>query len=301
MRAIQPENGFYNIIKGSNNKTSPIAMKTMVKNTIFLNVALTPDGGVWWEGKEDMPKSAIDWTGNPWTPKSGTKAAHPNARFITSMESCPNLDPSWDDPKGVEISAILFGGRRSEGLPLVCQSFSWEHGVFVGACTKTEQSFSSEQRKGTVMNDPFAMRPFMGYNLGDYIRHWFEVGKDVRIGQHPPIFRVNWFRRDSNGEFLWPGFGENIRVLDWILKRVEGKVLADVCCVGYIPKKGDLNIDGLSPKPDLDQLMNTPESFWTEEATQLRKYFEQQVGDSLPQEIFKQLWMLEQRVSVLST
>jgi len=301
MRAIQPENGFFGVAPGTSFETNPVAMQTIFKDTVFSNVALTPDGGVWWEGMGDKPKSCIDWKGNPWTPESKTKAAHPNSRFCSPMANCPSLDPAWDDTAGVPISAMLFGGRRPDGVPLVYQSFSWEHGVFLGACIKSESTAAAEHKQGVVLHDPFSMRPFFGYNFGDYIRHWFEVGKSIPIGKHPQIFMVNWFRKDKQGKFIWPGFGENIRIIEWILKRVTGKLKADMSCVGYVPKLGDINLEGLEKIPDMKTLMSTPAQIWKDEAKELRKYFEDQVGTSLPQEIWKQLWMMEQRVILLAS
>ena len=297
LRAINPENGFFGVAPGTSTDTNPVAMETIFKDTIFSNVALTPEGGVWWEGMEGKPDSAIDWLGNPWTPKSITKAAHPNSRFCTPITSCPSADPAWDDPAGVPISAIIFGGRRPQGVPLVYQAMSWQHGVFMGSSLSSEATAAAEHKSGTIMHDPFSMRPFFGYNFGTYLQHWLDLGLSLPSESRPEIFMVNWFRRSvKDGSFLWPGFGENIRVIDWIIKRSQGRVGADLCPVGLVPKQGDLDLTGLNKQPDMEELMSTPAEFWYREVDEMRNYYEQQVGGSLPDKMWDELNNLKQRL-----
>jgi len=294
LRAINPENGFFGVAPGTSRHSNPVAMDTIFKNTLFTNVALTDDGGVWWEGMtKESPEHLIDWKGNDWTPDCGRPAAHPNSRFCSPAENCPILDENWEDPQGVKIDAILFGGRRPEGVPLVTEALDWKHGVFMGAGLKSEATAAAEHKAKVVMHDPFSMRPFFGYNFGDYLKHWLSFGEDS-YNKLPNIFMVNWFRKGSNG-FLWPGFGENIRVIDWILRRCDG--VDDICQdspVGRIPIKGSLNLEGLEDI-DWDELFSTPNDYWMEEVEELKKYFHQQVGKSLPEEINIQLENLKAR------
>jgi len=296
LRAINPENGFFGVAPGTSNDTNPVAMQSIMKDTVFTNVALTDDGGVWWEGMtKEAPSHLIDWHGNDWTPDCGRKAAHPNSRFCAPAANCPILDEAWEDPKGVKIEAILFGGRRPEGVPLVTESLNWEHGVFIGASCKSEATAAAEHKGKVIMHDPFSMRPFFGYNFGDYVSHWLSLGKNKRYNL-PKIFNVNWFRKGANGQgFLWPGFGENIRVLDWIFRRCDGENIAVKSPIGYLPKENSIDLDGLTEKVDMEELFSTPSKFWTEEVAELRQYFSQQVGASLPQEITSQLDSLEKR------
>lgn len=298
LRAINPENGFFGVAPGTSTDSNPVAMQTIFRNTVFTNVALSEDGGVWWEGmSKEAPEKLTDWKGQEWTRGCGRPAAHPNSRFCSPAENCPILDESWEEPKGVKVEAILFGGRRPEGVPLVSQAFSWEHGVFLGAALKSEATAAAEHKGKMVMHDPFSMRPFFGYNFGDYLGHWLSLNKRDNV-KMPQIFMVNWFRKSAKGGFLWPGFGENIRVIDWCLKRCEGRVdIAQKSPIGYIPKEGSLNMEGLKEEVDMETLFSTPRQFWLDEVAELRSYFKNQVGDSLPQEIMDQLNQLEKRFS----
>ncbi|XP_023328240.1 phosphoenolpyruvate carboxykinase [GTP] isoform X2 [Eurytemora carolleeae] len=298
LRAINPENGFFGVAPGTSYTSNPVAMQSIFKDTIFSNVAMTDDGGVWWEGMGDKPKSCIDWKGKPWRPTSSNPAAHPNSRFCTPLLNCPVLDESAEDPAGVPIAAILFGGRRPSGVPLVYQAISWEHGVFMGACVKSEATAAAEFKGKQIMHDPFSMRPFFGYNFGDYLRHWISMGKKLKI--KPPVFMVNWFRRGHDGGLLWPGFGDNIRVIDWILGRAAGVLPASGRCVGWVPTCNGINVMDLDDRPDMDELLSTPTVFWKEEADEMRSYFREQVGSSLPKEMLDQLGNLERRIQVFT-
>lgn len=293
LRAINPENGFFGVAPGTSDDSNPIAMQTIFKNTLFTNVAMTDDGGVWWEGMtKEAPKHLTDWKGESWTPDCGRKAAHPNSRFCAPAENCPALDESWEDPAGVKIDAILFGGRRPAGVPLVSESLDWSHGVFLGAALKSEATAAAEHKGKEVMHDPFSMRPFFGYNFGHYLKHWLSLGHNAQL---PRIFMVNWFRKGSEGQFLWPGFGENVRVLDWVMRRCDGyEDIAVKTPVGYLPTPEAINTEGLGPV-DWEELLSTPKDFWLEEVEELRTYFRQQVGKSLPEEITSQLDSLEKR------
>ncbi|XP_014297793.1 phosphoenolpyruvate carboxykinase [GTP] [Microplitis demolitor] len=302
LRAINPENGFFGVAPGTATATNPNAMKTIFKNTIFTNVALTSDGGVFWEGMEneiDKDIGITDWHGNPWSRDSKTPAAHPNSRFCTPANQCPIIDPAWEDPEGVPIDAILFGGRRPEGVPLVYQARNWQHGVFIGASMRSEATAAAEHKAKVIMNDPFAMRPFFGYNFGHYLQHWLSM-EQVKDAQLPSIFHVNWFRKDGSNKFLWPGFGENSRVLDWILRRIEGEEIANESAIGLIPKKGTLNTAGLKDSVDFEELFRLPKDFWEKEARELREYFDAQVGSDLPAPILTELNNLEKNVSKIN-
>ena len=248
--------------------------------------------------KSDSPSHLIDWTGQDWTPDCGRKAAHPNSRFCAPAENCPILDGSWEDPKGVKVEAILFGGRRPQGVPLVSEAFSWEHGVFLGASLKSEATAAAEHKGKQVMHDPFSMRPFFGYNFGNYLAHWLRLGSGhEEPARLPRMFMVNWFRKSEQGGFLWPGFGENVRVLDWILRRCDGADddIARESPVGLLPTKESMNLEGIEDEVEWDELFSTPSDFWTEEVEELRNYFREQVGNSLPVEITSQLDALEDR------
>merc|ERR1719412_584635 len=297
LRAINPENGFFGVAPGTSHDSNPVAMQTIFKNTVFTNVALTEDGGVWWEGMTpDAPEKLTDWLGKEWTRGCGRRAAHPNSRFCSPAENCPILDENWEEPKGVKVDAILFGGRRPEGVPLVSQALSWEHGVFMGASLKSEATAAAEHKGKVVMHDPFSMRPFFGYNFGDYLSHWLSLNKKNQ--KMPEIFMVNWFRKSSQGGFLWPGFGENIRVIDWCLRRCDGEVdIAKTSPIGHVPVEGSLCLDALKEEVDLEAIFSTPKQFWMEEVEELKTYFSQQVSKSLPEEIMHQLKQLETRFS----
>jgi len=301
LRAINPENGFFGVAPGTSMDSNPVAMQTIMKDTVFTNVALTDDGGVWWEGMtKEPPAHLIDWLGQDWTPDCGRKAAHPNSRFCAPAANCPILDENWEDPKGVKVEAVLFGGRRPEGVPLVSEALDWNHGVFQGAALKSEATAAAEHKGKVIMHDPFSMRPFFGYNFGDYLSHWLSLNsKKYNL---PRIFVVNWFRKGSSangggGGFLWPGFGENVRVLDWILRRCDGCAKADKSPVGFIPSDGEISLEGLEEPVDLQELFSVPKQFWLDEVNELRKYFKEQVGSSLPSEITKQLNELESRLN----
>lgn len=302
LRAINPEYGFFGVAPGTSMLTNPNAMKTVQENTIFTNVAETSDGGFWWEGMEE-PAGGIrikSWLGEEnWTRNSGKPAAHPNSRFCTPARQCPIIDPAWEDPKGVPISAILFGGRRPEGVPLVYEAFNWEHGVFIGSAMRSEATAAAEHKGKVIMHDPFAMRPFFGYNFTNYQRHWLSLGS--KPGRTlPKIFHVNWFRKGSDGKFLWPGFGENSRVIDWICRRVdEESGTAKKSPIGYLPSEGALNLDGLQDEVNMGELFELHKDFWLKECQEIRQYFDEQLGKELPSEIAKQLDQLEQRVNAM--
>ena len=294
--AINPEAGFFGVAPGTGYATNEVAMDTMWGNTIFTNVALTDEGDVWWEGMTDKaPDHLIDWRGDDWTPDSGRPAAHPNSRFTVPVEQCPTLSNDWFESAGVPIDAIIFGGRRATNVPLVAQAFDWKHGVFLGATMSSEQTAAAEGTVGTLRRDPFAMLPFCGYNMADYWGHWLAMGKG--LGKNAPkIFQVNWFRKDDSGKFLWPGFGENSRVLDWICRRVEGTAKTYEAAVGIVPARGSLNLEGLDmPRGAMMKLFNVNPSSWLEECDQTEEFFST-FGDRLPAEMTKQLSALRRRL-----
>uniref|UniRef100_A0A7N9AN56 phosphoenolpyruvate carboxykinase (GTP) n=1 Tax=Mastacembelus armatus TaxID=205130 RepID=A0A7N9AN56_9TELE len=302
LRAINPENGFFGVAPGTSDKTNPYAMATIAKNTMFTNVGATSDEGVWWEGL-DPPKTGItltDWHGKTWKQGSVTPCAHPNSRFCAPAAQCPIIDPQWESEEGVPIDAIIFGGRRPEGVPLVYESFSWQHGVFVGAAMRSEATAAAEHKGKVIMHDPFAMRPFFGYNFGDYLSHWLSMERRQAPTHLPKIFHVNWFRKDANtGAFLWPGFGDNARVLEWIFKRC-GQEKSDEgaknSIIGWLPEDGAINTKGLSSTLEMGALFDVPKPFWQKETKELRAYFTQQVGADLPVEVEAELKALEDRV-----
>lgn len=299
LRAINPENGFFGVAPGTSQSTNPIAMKTIMKNTVFTNVAKTSDGGVFWEGLEkEIPSDMkiTSWLGEEnWSKASGKPAAHPNSRFCTPAGQCPIIDSAWEDSQGVPIEAILFGGRRPAGVPLIYEAFNWKHAVFVGAAMRSEATAAAEHKGKVIMHDPFAMRPFFGYNFGHYLSHWLSMEKRQNV-KLPRVFHVNWFRKDSQGNFLWPGFGENSRVLDWIFRRINNEDVAQESPVGYIPKPDSLNLEGLKEKVNMNELFHIPKDFWLQEVKEIRKYFDEQVNSDLPKEVAAELQKLEERI-----
>lgn len=299
LRAINPEAGFFGVAPGTSYKTNPMAMETMKENTIFTNVALTDDGDVWWEGIDgDTPAHLIDWHGNDWTPESGEKAAHPNSRFTTPASQCPIVCPDWEAPEGVPVTAILFGGRRASNVPLVAEQYSPAHGVFIGASVASEQTAAAEGAVGSLRHDPFAMLPFCGYNMADYWGHWLEM-QDKLGEKFPKVYQVNWFRKDEDGNFLWPGYGDNSRVLDWIVRRASGQVDAIEGPTGYYPHFEDFNLEGLDlGKDEWDKMYAIDPDAWLAETDDTEQYFSQ-FGDKLPKAISQELAKLRERLQAL--
>ncbi|ASR39231.1 phosphoenolpyruvate carboxykinase [Prauserella marina] len=296
--AVNPEFGFFGVAPGTGWHTNPNAMRTIEKgNTIFTNVALTDDGDVWWEGLEDRPEHLTSWTKQDWTPGSGDKAAHPNSRYCTPMSQSPILAPEWDDPKGVPISAILFGGRRKTTVPLVNEARDWRHGVFLGATMSSETTAAAAGSVGNVRRDPMAMLPFLGYHAGDYFQHWLNIGERAAPDMLPKIFYVNWFRRGDNSRFLWPGFGENSRVLKWIVDRIEGRATALDTPVGRIPTADALDLDGLNtPLADVDAALNVDPGEWREEIPLIENWFKHIGDDKIPSALRDELESLRLRL-----
>jgi phosphoenolpyruvate carboxykinase (GTP) len=285
--AINPEAGFFGVAPGTGPATNANAVATLWGNSIFTNVALTGDGDVWWEGLTDEPPAHLtDWQGRDWTPASPDPAAHPNARFTTPAAQCPVIAPEWDDPRGVPISAILFGGRRANAMPLVTESFDWEHGVFLGATISSERTAAADGEVGEPRYDPFAMLPFCGYNMGDYFAHWLRIGRAADASKLPRVYHVNWFRKDRDGGFLWPGYGENSRVLKWISERLSGNARAVESPVGYLPVPADLDTSGLGiPARDLTALLTVDAGEWRQETAHILRHL-RTFGPALPSELW---------------
>jgi phosphoenolpyruvate carboxykinase (GTP) len=295
--AINPEAGFFGVAPGTSRKTNPNAMETLRANSIFTNCALTDDGDIWWEGMTaELPSHAIDWHGEDWTPESGEPAAHPNARFTTPADQCPSIAPDWEDPKGVPIDAFLFGGRRATVVPLVTEAFDWEHGVFMGSIMGSEKTAAAAGTVGELRFDPMAMLPFCGYHMGDYFAHWLKTGR--RQGAKlPKMFMVNWFRKDDDGRYLWPGFGENSRVLAWIAERCDDQGGAEATPIGLVPAADAIDVSGLDlPEGAMEKLLDVDPSEWREQLPQVRDHFAT-FGGKLPPELAEQLRSLEERLS----
>ena len=298
--AVNPEAGFFGVAPGTNWDTNPNAMRTLEQgNSIFTNTALTDDGDVWWEGLESEPQHLTDWKGRDWTPDSEEKAAHPNSRYCTPMSQCPILAPEWDDPNGVPISAILFGGRRKTTVPLVNEAFDWQHGVFMGATMSSEKTAAAAGNVGEVRRDPMAMLPFLGYDVGDYFQHWVDVGKQADSSKLPRIYYVNWFRRDEGGKkIVWPGFGENSRVLKWIVDRLEGNASVQDTSIGRVPAPEEIDTSGLdTPREDVQTALHVDPEEWKTEIPLIEEWFET-IGDALPSSMRDELEALKQRLGM---
>lgn len=298
LRAINPEAGFFGVAPGTSYKTNPMAMETMKANTIFTNVALTDDGDVWWEGIDgETPDHLIDWHGNDWTPESGEKAAHPNSRFTTPASQCPIICPDWEAPEGVAIDAILFGGRRATNVPLVAEQYTPAHGVFIGANVSSEVTAAAlDVKAGALRHDPFAMLPFCGYNMADYWGHWLDMQEELGE-KFPKVYQVNWFRKDANGKFLWPGYGDNARVLDWIVRRVSGEVEAIEGMTGLYPHREDFNLEGAGvSEEDWNAMYTLDPEAWEAETVDTEEYFAK-FGDKVPEALVEELKALRERIA----
>jgi phosphoenolpyruvate carboxykinase (GTP) len=298
--AINPEAGFFGVAPGTGESTNQAAMETVSSDTVFTNVALTPEGDVWWEGMTDTaPKELIDWQGNHWSPDSGRVAAHPNSRFCVPLANCPQLASNWEAGDPVVLDAILFGGRRATNVPLVAQSRSWEHGVFIGATMASEQTAAAEGPIGKLRRDPFAMVPFAGYNMANYWSHWLSMGAKADRSKLPKVFQVNWFRKDSAGKFLWPGFGENSRVVAWIIGRVSEELEGVDSPLGRLPASGEFNLSGLNlDQNTLDQLFEIDAKSWSAEIETIKEFFAE-FGPELPSELAAELAELENRIELV--
>ncbi len=296
--AINPEAGFFGVAPGTGESTNPNAMTTLEANCLFTNCAKTDDGDVWWEGMtDDTPDHLIDWKGQEWTPESGTPAAHPNARFTAPAAQCPSIAPEWEDPAGVPISAILFGGRRASTIPLVTEAFDWQHGVFLGSIMSSEKTAAAAGTVGEVRFDPFAMRPFTGYNVGDYFAHWLAIGEATESDKLPKLFWVNWFQKDDAGRFIWPGFGDNSRVLKWIIERVDGGGAAVDTAIGRVPTHDALDVSGLGLTDEqVHRLLDVDEDRWRSEIPLIEEHYAF-VGERLPTALRDELENLEKRLA----
>ncbi len=295
--AVNPEAGFFGVAPGTSRNTNHNALETLATNTVFTNTGLTDDGDVWWEGlTKDAPANMTNWKGQPHDPASGEPAAHPNARFAAPASQCPTIAPEWEDPRGVPIDAILFGGRRASAVPLVTEAFDWEHGVFLGSTVASEGTAAAENAIGELRRDPFAMLPFCGYNMGDYFNHWLALGKKAEASKLPRIFFVNWFRKNEDGKFVWPGFGDNARVLKWISERIDGEAAAVDTPVGRTPAPGALDLSGLSlSDADLATLLEVDADVWSEEAALIPAFYEK-FGERLPKTLWAQHEALVKRL-----
>ena len=296
--AVNPEAGFFGVAPGTSARTNPNALKTLEHDAVFTNCAKTDGGDVWWEGMTDEPPAhLIDWRGNDWTPEAEKTAAHPNARFTVSIDQCPSAAPEWDDPAGVPIDAMLFGGRRATVVPLVFEARDWEHGVFLGSTMASEKTAAAAGTVGELRFDPMAMLPFCGYNMGDYFTHWLKIGRSEGA-QLPKIFYVNWLRKDDDGKFMWPGFGENSRVLAWIFRRCDEQAEANETAIGLVPPVGEggIEVDGLDIKPEtMDRLLDVDRDCWADQLPQMREHFAR-FGSHLPDELRGQLEALSERL-----
>jgi phosphoenolpyruvate carboxykinase (GTP) len=297
LRAINPEAGYFGVAPNTSDATNPNAMATLQANCIFTNCALTDDGDIWWEGMHgaEAPAHLIDWRGQDWTPASKTPAAHPNARFTAPARQCPVIAPEWEDPRGVPISAILFGGRRASVVPLVNEARDWRHGTFLGSVIASEKTAAAAGKIGELRRDPMAMLPFCGYNMADYWSHWLKIG--ARPGADlPRLYCVNWFRKGDDGKFLWPGYGDNSRVLKWVFERCEGTAKADETPIGNLPVPSELDVEGLDVGPrELRTLLSADLDGWLEELPLIREHFAQ-FGERMPRELLAELDGLEQRL-----
>ncbi len=295
--AINPEAGFFGVAPGTGEETNPNAVATLYGNSIFTNVALTDDGDVWWEGLSAPPGHALDWHGNDWTPEADAPAAHPNSRFTTPASQCPSIAPEWEDPTGVPISAILFGGRRATNVPLVTESFDWDHGVFLGSIMSSETTAAQAGAVGKLRFDPFAMLPFCGYNMGDYFAHWLEIGRATEADKLPRLFWVNWFRRGADGKFLWPGFGDNSRVLAWVIKRVSGEGEAVDTPIGRVPPPSAIDTVGLDiDEATVEALVAVDPESWRAELSQIEDHYKA-IGGTVPGALREQLDNLDKRLA----